>query len=291
MFCYPIIAKFARQIISFMVENLTLNEFYTLYYNDAVRSLKKIEHDYVRDNGAISPYIDIELVRQMTVIYSLERAYMTFDPTKEGAASLHTYLYKSRHNCFRSELAKQRTQMKRNHPEMAKAKDKVRDSITSPAVITGARGAGVDGIKRDPHIYIDVDGVHERKEKIIDRLMECVKKLSPTDQIILDCWMHEKRNYVAAALERLGIENTKKSQSMIRQRFDRAKDRLAKMMGGAKPNYRDVYLPSGPEAKDAIRIEPVERNYARRKARAVKKELSAQIDYKKIAETLYDSDI
>lgn len=273
------------------MENLTLNEFIKLYYNDAVRSLGKIEREYVRDNGAISPYIDIDLVRDLTVLYSLERTYMTFDPTREGAASLQTYLYRILYNCFRSELAKQRTQMKRNHPEMAKVKDKVRASITSPAVITGVRGAGVDGIKRDPHTYLDVEGVLERKEQVIERLMECVKKLSPTDQIILDCWMHEKRNYVAAALKRLGIENTKKSQSMIRQRFDRAKDRLAKMMGGAKPNYRDIYVPSGAAAKDAIKMEPVERNYERRKKRAVKKELSAQIDYKKIAEQLYASDL
>ena len=63
------------------------------------------------------------------------------------------------------------------------------------------------------------------------------------------------------------------------------------MMGGAKPNYRDIYVPSGAAAKDAIKMEPVERNYERRKKRAVKKELSAQIDYKKIAEQLYASDL
>jgi hypothetical protein len=121
--------------------------------------------------------------------------------------------------------------------------------------------------------------------------MECIKKLNPADQVILDCWMHEKRNYVAASLERLGIENTARSQSMIRQRFDRIKDRLAKMLGGSKPDYRDIYIPRGEAAKDAIKIEPVERNVARRRARAVKKEMSAQIDYKKIAEKLCKTDI
>jgi hypothetical protein len=274
-----------------MIQNLTLDQFISRYYDDAARALNKIVYDYVQANKGISPYIDLELVKQLTIIYSLEKVYLTYDVDREGAASLHTYLNKVMFNCFRSELMKQWTQVKRNHPEFVKVKDKVREDMTSPAVITAAKVAGVDGIKREAHTYMDAYGVYERKEEVIDRLMECIKKLNPADQVILDCWMHEKRNYVAASLERLGIENTARSQSMIRQRFDRIKDRLAKMLGGSKPDYRDIYIPRGEAAKDAIKIEPVERNVARRRARAVKKEMSAQIDYKKIAEKLCNTDI
>ena len=46
---------------------------------------------------------------------------------------------------------------------------------------------------------------------------------------------------------------------------------LAKMLGGAKPDYRDVYIPSGTAAKDAIRMEPSDRNLERRRARAIKR--------------------
>ena len=253
-----------------MVENLTIDQFYDLHYDEAARALNKIVYDYAQAHKGISPYIDIELVKQMTIVSSLEKVYLTYDAEREGAASMRTYLNKVLYNCFRSELMKQWTQVKRNHPELVKVKDKVRDSIESPAVISEASVAGEDGIKREAHTYMQAYGVYERKEEVIERLVECIKKLNPTDQIILDCWMNEKRNYVAAALERLGLENTTKSQSMIRQRFDRIKDRLFKMMGGAKPDYRDIYIPRGEAAKDAVKIEPV----------------SAQIDYKKIAETI-----
>ena len=266
-----------------MIENLTLSQFITRYYDDAVRALNKIVYDYAKANKGISPYIDLEMVKHLTIVYSLEKVYLTYDVEREGSASINTYLNKVLYNCFRSELMKQWTQVKRNHPELVKVKDKVRDSIVSPAVITEARPAGKDGSKRDAHTYMEADGINERKEEVIGRLVECIKKLNPADQIILDCWMHEKRNYVAAALERLGLESTTKSQSMIRQRFDRIKDRLFKMMGGAKPDYRDIYIPRGEAARDAIKIEPVERNTARRRSRAVKKEMGSQIDYQKIA--------
>ena len=266
-----------------MIENLTLSQFITRYYDDAVRALNKIVYDYAQANKGISPYIDLEMVKHLTIVYSLEKVYLTYDVEREGSASINTYLNKVLYNCFRSELMKQWTQVKRNHPELVKVKDKVRDSIVSPAVITAARPAGKDGSKREAHTYMEAYGTNERKEEVIGRLVECIKKLNPADQIILDCWMHEKRNYVAAALERLGLENTTKSQSMIRQRFDRIKDRLFRMMGGAKPDYRDIYIPRGEAARDAIRIEPVERNAARRRSRAVRKEMGSQIDYQKIA--------
>lgn len=242
-----------------MVENLTLNEFITNYYDAAAHALDRIVYDYAKAHKGISPYIDLDLVKQVTITYSLERVYLTYDVQREGAASIYTYLNKVLYNSFRSELLKQWTQVKRNHPELVKVKDKVRDSIESHALITEAGLAGEDGIKREPHSYMEAYGVYERKEEVIECLVECIKKLNPTDQVILDCWMHEKRNYVAAALERLGIENTTKSQSMIRQRFDRIKDRLFKMMGGAKPDYRDI---------------------------SVTEQTSTQIDYHKIAETL-----
>lgn len=76
---------------------------------------------------------------------------------------------------------------------------------------------------------------------------------------------------------------------MIRRRLDLAKAKLAKMMGGAKPDYRDVYIPSGEAAKDAIKMEPVDRNLERRRARAIKREMGTQVNYMGIAQKLYTS--
>ena len=269
--------------------NITYREFCSLYHNDAVIALNKIVKDYIDQHGSINRRIDLELVKQLTLTYSLERVYQKYDVEREGAASIKTFLNTVLYNCFRTELQKQWTEVKRNHPELVKVKDKIRDQIKYKGIMTGIKGAGDDGLKREGHTYLGASDVYERKEEVLNKLMECVKKLNPTDQIILDCWMNEKRNYVDKALERLGLDITKQSQGMIRRRLDLAKAKLAKMMGGAKPDYRDVYIPSGEAAKDAIKMEPVDRNLERRRARAIKREMGTQVNYMGIAQKLYTS--
>lgn len=269
--------------------NITYREFCSLYYADAVTALNNIVKDYIKAHGSINRHIDLGLVKQLTLTYSLERVYQKYDVEREGAASVKTFLNKVMYNCFLTELQKQWTEVKRNHPELVKVKDKVRDQIKYKGIMTGVRGAGDDGVKWEPHTYASASDVYERKEDVINKLMECIQKLNPTDQIILDCWMNEKRNYVDKALERLGLDITKQSQGMIRRRLDLAKAKLAKMMGGAKPDYRDVYIPSGEAAKDAIKMEPGDRNLERRRARAIKREMGTQVNYMGIAQKLYTS--
>ena len=269
--------------------NITYHEFCTNYYNDAVIALNRIVKEYIADNGGINRHIDLDLVKELTLTYSLERVYQKYDVEREGAASVKTFLNKVLYNCFRTELQKQWTEAKRNHPELVKVKDKVRESIKYKGIMTGVRGVGDDGSKWEGHTYMGVSDLYERKEEVINKLMECVKKLNPTDQIILDCWMNEKRNYVDTALERLGLDITNKTQTMIRARLKRAQELLGRMMGGSKPNYRDVYIPSGEAAKDAIKMELGDRNLERRRARSIKREMGAQINYYGIAEKLYTS--
>ena len=272
-----------------MVQNITYREFCSLYYPGAVVALNKIVKDYIEKHGSINRHIDLELVKQLTLSYSLERVYQKHDVEREGAASVKTFLNTVMYNCFRSELQKQWTDVKRNHPELVKEKDKAEESRKYKSIMPGVKGAGNDCMKWDAHVYLGASNEYERKEEFIEKMMVCITRLNPTDQIILDCWMYEKRNYVDRALERLGIEITTKSQGMVRRRLDLAKAKLAKMLGGAKPDYRDVYIPSGAAAKDAIRMEPSDRNLARRRARAIRREMGSQINYYNIAEKLYTS--
>ena len=179
--------------------------------------------------------------------------------------------------------------MKRNHPELVKQKDAVRESLTEKRVVTGVKGRGSDLVKPEAHTYMYAGGASERKEPVIERMVACIQKLNPMAQVILNCWMYEKDNYVNKSLELLGYEITTKSQGMIRARLKRAQAALAKMMGGSKPDYRDIYIPSGKEAKDAVKMEPVDRNLERRRARAIKREMGTQINYYGIAEKLYTS--
>ena len=59
-------------------------------------------------------------------------------------------------------------------------------------------------------------------------------------------------------------------------------------MGGAKPDYRDVYIPTGEFREDAVQVEEGDRNLERRRTRAIKRELGAQMDYRQISTGLYD---
>ena len=273
-----------------MPQEISYHEFCRLYVNDAMSIasliIKKIDD---RKEHRIHPLIDKDSVKAIAVSYALDKVYKTYDVNHERGASIRTYLSCILHNCIITELKKAWTNVKRNHPELVKRKDPVRESLTEKRVVTGVKGRGSDLIKPEAHTYMRFDGVYERKDKVHDAIAECVKKLNPMDQIILNCWQHEEKNYVNKALELLGYEITTQSQGMIRARLKRALAMLKKMMGGAKPDYRDIYLSSNKEAKDAVKMEPVDRNLERRRARAIKREMGAQINYYGIAEKLYTS--
>ena len=273
---------------------ISFNDFCKLHINEAMSMASYLIREIDDPEGKgkqhnIHPLIDKDSVKAIAVSYTLDKVYKTYDVNHERGASIRTYMYQILKNCIITELKKARTDLKRNHPETIKRKDPVRDSLTEKRIVTGVKGRGSDLIKPEAHTYMNVSGVSERKEQVIERMVACIQKLNPMDQVILNCWMYEKDNYVNKALELLGFEITTKSQGVIRARLKRAQAALAKMMGGAKPDYRDIYIPSGKEAKDAVKIEPVDRNLERRRARAIKREMGTQINYYGIAEKLYTS--
>ena len=271
-----------------MPQEISYQEFCRLYVKEAMKIATILIKEIGKTNY-IHPLIDQDYVKEFAVSYSLDKVYKTYDVNHESGASIRTYFSTIIRNCIITELKKAKTDLKRNHPETIKRKDPVRDSLTEKRVITGVKGRGSDLVKPEAHTYMYIGGANERREQVIDRMVACIQKLNPMDQIILNCWMYEKDNYVNKALELLGYEITTKSQGMIRARLKRAQAALAKMMGGAKPNYRDIYIPSGKEAKDAVKMEPVDRNLERRRARAIKREMGTQINYYGIAEKLYTS--
>ena len=277
-----------------MPQEISYHEFCRLYVNDAMSIasliIKKIDDpDGKGKEHRIHPLVDKDSVKAIAVSYTLDKVYKTYDVNHERGASIRTYLSFILQNCIITELKKAWTDVKRNHPELVKQKDAVRESLTEKRVVTGVKGRGSDLIKSEAHTYMYAGGASERKEQVIERMVACIQKLNPMDQVILNCWMYEKDNYVNKSLELLGYEITTKSQGMIRARLKRAQAALAKMMGGSKPDYRDIYIPSGKEAKDAVKLEPVDRNLERRRARAIKREMGTQINYYGIAEKLYTS--
>lgn len=267
---------------------ITFDDFVNKYYAQALGLADITIANYISKYGNISSYIDVELVKQIATSYGLEKVYKSYDGDRENAASLKTYMSKVIHNCVISELQKAWTDVKRNHPELVKPKKRTCADIKYKSHDTRFRSIGDDGYKKDPHNYMEVSGVYERKEKVIARMNECIKKLLPEDQIILKFWADSEGNYVERVLEYRKIENNKQTQQMVRTRCHRALKELKKLMGGMKPNYRDIYVPSGEFRKAAVEAEPVDKNLERRRARAIRLNLSEHIDYQKTTSKLYD---
>ena len=230
-----------------MPQEISYHEFCRLYVNDAMSIasliIKKIDDpDGKGKEHRIHPLVDKDSVKAIAVSYTLDKVYKTYDVNHERGASIRTYLSFILQNCIITELKKAWTDVKRNHPELVKQKDAVRESLTEKRVVTGVKGRGSDLVKPEAHTYMYAGGASERKEQVIERMVACIQKLNPMDQVILNCWMYEKDNYVNKSLELLGYEITTKSQGMIRARLKRAQAALAKMMGGSKPDYRDRML-------------------------------------------------
>ena len=276
-----------------MAQEISYQAFCNMYIKEAMKIasivIKRINDPEGKGKeNRIHPLVDQDYVKAVAVSYSLDKVYKTYDVNHASGASISTYFNTIIERCIITELKKAWTDIKRNHPEFIKAKDPVRDGMSEKRMLTGIRGGGADLVKHEAHTYMQVDGVYERKEKVHEAIAECIKKLNPTDQIILECWKYEENNYVIKALELLGFEITTKSQNMVRARLKRALLSLEKMMGGAKPDYRDIYMPSTKDMEGLAKLEPVDRNLQRRRARVLKREMSAQIDYMGIAEKLYN---
>ena len=265
---------------------ISYSEFCTRYYASAMELANMTIATYIKNNGSINRYIDIDLVKHIGVSFGLEKVYKKYDVDRAGAASLKTYMSVVIHNCVISELKKAWTEVKRNHPELVGVKTKDDAKRQGPMNKVGSHGN--NAVKREAYSYMEASRIHERKEKIIEWMMECVKKLHPTDQVILKFWMDGESNYVERVLHFLNIESNSKSQQMVRTRCRRAKLQLQQLMGGAKPDYRDVYIPTGEFRKDALKEAVGDRNLERRRDRAIKRQMATYIDYRHMSSKLYD---
>ena len=133
-------------------------------------------------------------------------------------------------------------------------------------------------------------GRFPKKEDLIAKRLECLKKLNGVDQVILRCWMvYPKREYTDMAIEELGWDDNKRTRNVVNVRCNRAIAMLGKMMGGARSDYRDVYLPSVQKAPDQP-SEPIrsinDYNFIRRRQRAARKSVTSGIDYRDLTKSL-----
>ena len=121
-------------------------------------------------------------------------------------------------------------------------------------------------------------------------MLECLKKLNGVDQVILRCWMvYPKREYTDMAIEELGWDDNKRTRNVVNVRCNRAIAMLGKMMGGARSDYRDVYLPSVQKAPDqpSEPVRPInDYNFIRRRQPAARKSFTSGIDFRGLDKSL-----
>ena len=223
---------------------ISYDEFVRRYFEIAMQYADIEIAKHVKKHGPLNRYIDADDVKSQAVTNSLNSVYMNYDPENEKGASITTYMRKIVHNDVITELKKASTQVKRNHPELNRRKVNPYDTPRYSHIMNGVMPRRKDYSKREAHGYMEASGIYGRKEEALNLMMKCLTKLSWEEQVVVNCWLSEDNNYVRKALEILGIEETTRSAGMIRRKLDLAKGKLQKLMGGVKPDYRDMSLDS-----------------------------------------------
>ncbi len=259
---------------------LDFKSFCELYYNAAVKTADITIADNIKKNGPLNQYIDIELVKDLGISYALEKVYCKYDVDHESKATIITFLSKVVHNCVLTELGKESTRA------LAGKRKNILGFMKDP----GSGFASNSGGFRD---YIESGRKFEKKEELIAQMMQCMKKLSAVDQVILKCWMENpKRDYIDIALEELGWENNKNTRNVVGVRRNRAIEMMQKLMGGARSDYRDIYVsPIGEKTPEHTpkASSDVDQNYMRRYQRAAKKYISGKVDFIRLSQVLTSS--
>lgn len=195
--------------------DISFESFCNRYYPDA---MKAAEITVAKVKDKLNSGYDYRLAMDIGVSFSLEQAYNEYDPEKK--ATLRTYLSKIVHNSVISELKKQKRLI-----------DKEGASIEP--MVGSLMGPYVSEFKNTGDIL-------KGKEGVIGQMLDLIEQLSPVDRTIMKCFLKDSSNYAELALGQLGWSEDKKGAVYVR--FNRAKKHLAMLMGGEKPDYRDMYI-------------------------------------------------
>ncbi len=275
-----------------MIITLTYDEFCNMWFGTAMDVADIVIANVRKKGSSLDPALDIESVKIMGVTYALEKAYNSYDVDHEKHANLKTYLSTLVRNCVLTELGKETTGVNEAHCVSKPKKDK--DTPKYDHIMAGIPQRGSTGRAFEPHDYVEAYGWADRKEEVLKRMMQLLKKLQPVDQVILENWMNDEKTYLERTIKALNLEDTKRNRDMLSLRKKRALETLRALMGGKRPNYRDIYIPSG-KYRDAdgmageysAKDEAYDRNFERRRYRAATAYITRDVDYKTFAENAY----
>jgi hypothetical protein len=262
--------------------------FMTTYYEYACKIADITIASIVKKNGAINPAIDVESIKASGAISGLERTYINFDPQHKSGADVKPFLSTVVRNCVISELEKATTaaihaglmKPRASKRQMTKEEEEQDLERTCRIIACTSQRSNIIG-PIEGHVYQETEGWQERKEEILNRLAKFMLRLPVYDQVILSLWAEDEKTYVEKSLEELGIEHTPATANWVYGRKNKALKALAKMMGGKKPDYRDIYLPSAGRNTNSAMY--TDRNELRRHQYAAKAQVTRNINYKKTA--------
>ena len=268
------------------------DEFLATYYDQATRTADITIASIIKKNGhPFEPAIDIESVKVEGALAGLERTFENFDANHESGAQLTTFLSFVVRNCVISELEKAINDAIKNGllpPKKRKTKKETdengkeiqKEYHITPGVKLHPNSAG----PFEPHQYMEHEGWLERKEEVLKLLGKYMLRLPVNDQVILTHWAQDEKTYVEESLKELGIEKTPATANWVYGRKNKALKALKMMMGGNKPEYRDIYLPSAGRNSNSMMIS--DRNALRRHQYAAKAHVTRNINYKETIKLL-----
>ena len=267
------------------------DEFMTNYFDEAWKIAEITIASLVKKNGPINPAIDVESVKATGAINGLQRTYENFDTQHQSGATVKTLLNKVVHNCVIGELEKQTTRAIRDglmNPRPSKKKktkeEEEKELEKKCRIFAGVEQRHVSNGPKEAHSYQEVEGWAEQKEKVIAKMTKYMKRLPVNDQVILTHWAEDEKTYVEKSLAEIGMENTPQTANWVYGRKNKALKALAQMMGGKKPDYRDIYIPSAGRNTNSAAYS--DRNELRRHQYAAKSQVTRNINYKKTVHQL-----
>ncbi|MCQ2148593.1 MAG: sigma-70 family RNA polymerase sigma factor, partial [Bacteroidales bacterium] len=200
---------------------MSFEDFQKKYYLVAISFGELKVKKHIAKNGLFDPSVDVEMAVVEGAFNGLEKAYKSYDVDNVDDQSIKKFLYTVVGNA-------------------------VIDAIRHQGSIAGStkRNDFENELKFNAKLggYAGTSDYHERKEEVIKSMIALVKKLDPTSQVIIDCYIKDDKNYIENSIKALGMEDNKSSRNIVAIRFNRAKKKLAELMGGKKPDYRDMYI-------------------------------------------------
>ena len=189
-----------------MVENLTYDQFCSKYYLEASKAVDITETKYIANNGGIHRSIDMDFVKSKTITEALRKAYDTFDADREKNASIKTYIHTIVRTRFLTEIRNESTAVK------------------------AGKKSDIDRVGRKAALADTGEEELDRQERLRE-MAKAIANLTHEEQIVINCYLDHEREYVDAALDKLGWGEERRTDVLRLKK--RAMLSLQKMMVGS----------------------------------------------------------